>query len=170
MYASARPDEVAHDAPASLHYKEEQSEEDVIQKFFSAFNRRDLRAMAECVADDCEHCNLAYPSPFRGKGAVVNFYKDFMKVVPQHAKFEIEDTTGRGSNIGVIWCVLPNRCVRLSHAWQVLRNSRIKILQTLLTTHLQQSQGSHHRAASKSLRSQAAALALHVYTSVGSPA
>lgn len=118
MYAQARPDVAAHSASASPHHEDDQEEDDVIQRFFDAFNRRDLHAMAECVADDCEHCNLAYPSPFRGKGAVVNFYQDFMKVVPQDAKFEIEDTTGRGqsSSIGVIWCALPKGSVRLLQA------------------------------------------------------
>lgn len=109
MYAEARPrhaDAVAQQAPETVEYKVKDFKTRVIQTFFDAFNERDHWRMAECVADDCEHCNLAYPSPFRGKTAVVDFYKDFMKVVPEHAKFEIEDTTGGGEsrNIGVIWC------------------------------------------------------------------
>jgi ketosteroid isomerase-like protein len=79
--------------------------EAAIRTFFDAFNRRSLPDMADAVAEDCEHCNLAYPTPYRGKQAVVRFYQEFMKAVPRHAKFEIEDTTGSSSSgtIGVIW-------------------------------------------------------------------
>eukprot|EP00892_Ulva_mutabilis_P008952 jgi/Ulvmu1/6429/UM003_0058.1 len=111
-----RADASVTDARASLERQHETTKDDVIRRFFEAFNRRDIFRMAECVADDCEHCNLAYPAPFRGKHAVVEFYKDFMKVVPNDASFEIEDTTGGGdsASIGVIWhlqmhgTVIPN--------------------------------------------------------------
>lgn len=107
-YAHSQPSESdAKDTQNPVVHVREQSKEDVIRTFFDAFNRRDVHRMAESVADDCEHCNLAYPSPFRGKHAVVDFYRDFMKIVPHDASFEIEDTTGssESSNVGVIWCV-----------------------------------------------------------------
>lgn len=84
------------------------SMEGAIRSFFDAFNQRDLEQMADAVAEDVEHCNLAYEKPYpKGKQAVVQFYESFVKAVPRSATFVIEDTTGTNSSsgtIGVIWC------------------------------------------------------------------
>lgn len=87
------------------------SMEGAIQSFFDAFNERDLQKMADAVAEDVEHCNLAYAKPYpKGKQPVVAFYKKFVDAVPRSAKFVIEDTTGTNSSgtIGVIWCAAPS--------------------------------------------------------------
>lgn len=101
--------------PSAVQDDPRKPTDDTIQTFFDAFNSRDLTRMADCVADDCEHSNLAYPSPFRGKGAVVEFYREFMNVVPPNATMVIEDTTGTGEsgNVGAIWCVT---CCRHLHS------------------------------------------------------
>jgi hypothetical protein len=89
-----------------------------IYAFFDAFNRRDLQQMAAAVAEDCEHCNLAYAKPYpKGKKAVVQFYKAFVDAVPRSAQFVIEDTTGANSSgtIGVIWCESSTICFRVAN-------------------------------------------------------
>lgn len=93
---------------ASPAEDEEDGAEATVRAFFQAFNRRDLASMADCVADDIEHCNLAYTHPFEGKDGVVSFYGKFMRTMPEDATFHIEDTTGGGasSKIGVIWCAV----------------------------------------------------------------
>jgi SnoaL-like domain len=97
--------------------------EGVIHAFFDAFNRRDLQQMADTVADDCEHCNLAYAKPYpKGRQAVVQFYKSFVDAVPRSARFVIEDTTGTNSSgtIGVIWCASWSCIYVLTHRRRIL--------------------------------------------------
>ena len=110
--ASAAPGEPA---ARTKPLAESTNMEGAIRCFFDAFNRRDLQQMADAVAEDVEHCNLAYAKPYpKGKHHVVEFYKEFVDAVPRSAKFVIEDTTGTNSSgtIGVIWCVHPScKCI-----------------------------------------------------------
>lgn len=97
---------------------EAENSEVAIRQFFDAFNRRDLQGMADFVADDVEHCNLAYAKPYpKGKNAVLQFYKSFVDAVPRSAQFVIEDTTGTNASgtIGVIWCASKVRSTYASH-------------------------------------------------------
>ncbi|WIA22631.1 hypothetical protein OEZ86_009610 [Tetradesmus obliquus] len=79
---------------------------DVVIAFYDAYNKRDLAAISNLIADDISYHDLVYDEPHEGREGVMSWLKKIRRYAPDDLKFVIEDITdGDATKVGVKWHV-----------------------------------------------------------------
>ncbi|KAL9673582.1 hypothetical protein QQ045_029843 [Rhodiola kirilowii] len=77
---------------------------DVVRKFYSGVNNRDLSAVVDLIAEDCVYEDLVFPHPFVGRKAILEFFDKFMNTISKDLQFAIDDLSEEDSfAVGVTW-------------------------------------------------------------------
>ena len=102
-------DEVNFDASATSN---------VVEKYFDAWNRRDMQTAVECFSDNCVYQDLQYDTPFSGKESMEKHLLNVAKCLPQSFRFNVDDivtmpnkntfASDYKEKVGVLWHVESN--------------------------------------------------------------
>ncbi|XP_078447293.1 uncharacterized protein LOC144716116 [Wolffia australiana] len=76
----------------------------IVKEFYDRINRRDVASVAPLISDECVYEDLVFASPFVGRKAILDFFKEFSDSISSDLQFVIDDiTTDDSSAIGVTW-------------------------------------------------------------------
>ncbi|BFG40671.1 uncharacterized protein Pyn_35249 [Prunus yedoensis var. nudiflora] len=77
---------------------------EAVQDFYKAINAKDIQALEQLLADDCQYQDLVFYVPFLGKEATVQFLKKVMDAMGSNVHFVIDAATEGGNlTASVIW-------------------------------------------------------------------
>mmetsp|Transcript_8442 Transcript_8442/g.13021 ORF Transcript_8442/g.13021 Transcript_8442/m.13021 type:complete len:617 (-) Transcript_8442:46-1896(-) len=75
------------------------------ERFFDAFNRRDINDGIELFKEDCLYDDTVFPSPLQGKEALRNHLELSESCLPSTFSFVVDDLADGGETLGVRWHV-----------------------------------------------------------------
>ena len=78
------------------------------ERYFDAWNRRDMDAAVDVFADDVTYDDTVFPLPLSGKDALKKHLFTCADAFPDSFTFVVDDIANGGSNIGVKWHVENN--------------------------------------------------------------
>jgi len=84
--------------------------ETVAEKYYKAWNKRDMLLAASCFTDDVEYVDTQYPSTKEGKDAVEAFLSSVSEILPSTFQFVVDNIVSdeERDTIGVKWHVENN--------------------------------------------------------------
>lgn len=101
---------------SSLPRKESTDTSTVVQRYFNAWNQRDMKVATDCFAPDCDYNDLQFPEPFSGKAAMKLHLERVASSLPSTFIFELDDmavikssSSSSVSKVGVQWHVENNK-------------------------------------------------------------
>lgn len=85
----------------------QKSELSVVERYFEAWNRRDMSTATSLFAPDCTYDDTQYSSPFEGRAALQKHLYKVANCLPPSFSFVIDDlaVSSNGEKIGVQWHV-----------------------------------------------------------------
>ncbi|KAG2489744.1 hypothetical protein HYH03_011851 [Edaphochlamys debaryana] len=93
----------ADDAP-STSGRSHGAAADVVLRFISALNNRDLSSLLQLVADDCVHVDLSHEVEGACKEDVARFYSEVVASMPEKVRVVVDDmTSGDPTKVGLMW-------------------------------------------------------------------
>ena len=78
------------------------------ERYFAAWNQRDMDAAVQVFADDCQYEDTVFPEPFDGKQALKKHLLLCEESLPSTFSFVIDDIADAGDKLGVKWHVENN--------------------------------------------------------------
>ena len=78
------------------------------ERYFEAWNRRDMDAAIDVFADDCQYEDTVFPEPFDGKAALKKHLYLCADSMPSTFSFVVDDIADSGDRLGVKWHVENN--------------------------------------------------------------
>nr|XP_043616498.1 uncharacterized protein LOC122588445 isoform X2 [Erigeron canadensis] len=77
---------------------------DIVRRFYSGINSRDLSLVVDLIAEDCVYEDLVFPQPIVGRKAILEFFEKFIYTISQDLQFAIDDISGEDTSaVGVTW-------------------------------------------------------------------
>ena len=77
---------------------------DVVQEFYTRYNKGDVDGIMELFADDCEYHDMIYADPFTGKEQIRAFFAKFSSTISKDLQFVVDGISGGDpNNTGVQW-------------------------------------------------------------------
>ncbi|KAL0050493.1 hypothetical protein WJX82_000777 [Trebouxia sp. C0006] len=77
---------------------------DVVQEFYTRYNKGDVDGIMELFADDCEYHDMIYADPFTGKEQIRAFFAKFSSTISKDLQFVVDGISGGDpNNTGVKW-------------------------------------------------------------------
>lgn len=80
-----------------------------VEKYFDAWNRRDMKAAITCFSEDVKLRDTQYTSAFGSKSELEKHLLNVADCLPGSFEFVIDDIADDGENIGVRWHVESNQ-------------------------------------------------------------
>jgi len=82
----------------------------IVEKYFDAWNRRDMAAAVDCFTDNCSYEDTQYAGAFQGREELRKHLYRVSSALPKSFKFIIDDTAvdNKKKKIGVQWHVENN--------------------------------------------------------------
>lgn len=74
-----------------------------VERYFDAWNRRDMEDAVSCFADDCEYEDTQYADAFCGKEKLETHLLRVAECLPRTFAFAIDDFVVDNANVGVRW-------------------------------------------------------------------
>ncbi len=77
---------------------------DVVQEFYTRYNKGDVDGIMELFADECEYHDMIYADPFTGKEQIRAFFAKFSSTISKDLQFVVDGISGGDpNNTGVKW-------------------------------------------------------------------
>ena len=80
-----------------------------VEKYFDAWNRRDMASAISCFSDNVKLLDTQYPSAFKSKSELEKHLLNVADCLPGTFEFVVDDIADDGENVGVRWHVESNK-------------------------------------------------------------